>query len=132
MNVCRLVKATTVVVLCVFPRVSSAADLKLAWDPSTDGVTTGYMVFIGQSSGSYSQQINVGATTSCTVTNLSPGTTYYFAVRGYDAAGDLSNSSNEISATTAAPAPQPISSLSLTPNLPSPELVGTSVNWVSA
>jgi hypothetical protein len=42
--------------------------------------------------------------TSCTVNNLSPGTTYYFVVRAY-VGGTVSGDSNEASHTTTAPAP---------------------------
>jgi fibronectin type 3 domain-containing protein len=61
----------------------------------------GYRVYWGSSSGSYSQAlgagINTGSTTSYTVTGLTVGRTYYFAVTAYDAAGNESAFSGEVS-----------------------------------
>ena len=81
----------------LWPEVSFAANLTLAWDPPTDGVTTGYMIYVGTASQSYTQEINVGFVTSYVVTGLSAGVTYYFAVRAYDTSGALSAASNEVS-----------------------------------
>jgi hypothetical protein len=92
--------APTVVLLLLLgcPRLSAAADLTLAWDPPTDGVTAGYLILVGSSPQSYSAQINVGSGTSVTVTGLSSGMTYYFVVRAYSASGALSAPSTEVQA----------------------------------
>jgi hypothetical protein len=87
-------------VLCffLFPANSLAGQANLAWDPpeiSTD--TTGYMVHYGTASGTYSQGVDVGNTTSYPVSNLIDGQTYYFAVTAYNAAGYQSVYSNEVS-----------------------------------
>ena len=87
-------------VLCFFlsPANSLAGQANLAWDPpdiSTD--VTGYMIHYGTASGTYSQGIDVGNTTSYTVSNLMAGQTYYFAVTAYDAVGYQSIYSNEVS-----------------------------------
>ena len=77
---------------------SLAGQANLAWDPpdiSTD--VTGYMIHYGTASGSYSQSIDVGNTTSYTVSNLTNGKTYYFAVTAYNAVGYQSIYSNEVS-----------------------------------
>jgi len=83
---------------------SPAVQAKLAWDPpdiSTD--VTGYMIHYGTEAGSYSQSIDVGNTTSYTVSNLIAGQTYYFAVTAYNNdVRDQSTYSNEVS-TMAAP-----------------------------
>jgi hypothetical protein len=84
---------------------AEAATLTLAWDPPSDGVTTGYVIYYGTASHSYSQQVNVGFVTSYTVTGLAAATTYYFIVRAYDATGAFSDPSGEISGMT--PANQP-------------------------
>jgi hypothetical protein len=55
------------------------------------------MIHYGTASGTYSQGIDVGNTTSYTVSNLIDGQTYYFAVTTYNAAGDESVDSNEVS-----------------------------------
>ncbi len=93
-------------VLCFFlsPTISLAGQANLAWDPpdiSTD--VTGYMIHYGTASGSYSQAIDVGNTTSYTVSNLIEGHTYYFAVTAYNAVGYESVYSNEVSIAIAPP-----------------------------
>jgi hypothetical protein len=50
------------------------------------------------SSGTYSDVVDAGMTTSYTISGLAPGT-YYFAVRAYDASGNESGYSNEASKT---------------------------------
>jgi hypothetical protein len=77
--------------------ISYAAQATLAWDPpavSTD--VTGYMIHYGTASGTYSQAIDVGKTTTYTVSNLSDGKTYYFAATAYNSAGQKSVYSNEV------------------------------------
>ena len=86
------------------PSVAAAADVTLAWNPATDGVTTGYIVYYGTAPQAYTQQIDVGNVTTFVFTGLQDGTTYYFAVRAYDAIGNLSDASAEVSETTAPPA----------------------------
>jgi Fibronectin type III domain len=96
--------ATIVVCLLLFAaRSTAAATLTLAWDPPSDGVTTGYVISYGTSSGTYVQQIDVGLVTSYVVPALADGTTYYFAVIAYNAAGDFSPPSDEVSDTTPTP-----------------------------
>ena len=55
------------------------------------------MIHYGTASGTYSQGIDVGNTTSYTVSNLIDGQTYYFAVTAYNAVGYQSVYSNEAS-----------------------------------
>jgi hypothetical protein len=88
---------------------SLAAQANLSWAAPTtytDGtpLTTlaGYKVYMGTASGSYTQNIDVGNSTSYTIGNLNDGTTYYFAVTAYDASGDVSGYSNQASLTTSA------------------------------
>jgi hypothetical protein len=100
----------------------------LAWDPPEVGVPTGYRLFYGTASGSYSVEVDVGNATVYTVSNLSHLTTYYFAVRAYDATGALSDPSAELSATPEAPV---VTSLSLISSVPSPQVIGSTVNWVA-
>lgn len=105
----------------------SAADVTLAWDAPTDGMTTGYVIAYGFAPGSYGQQQDVGFVTQAAVSGLAAGT-HYFVVRAYDAEGDLSDPSNEVSATIAAPT---ITSVSLSSNVPSPQQVGLFVTWTA-
>jgi hypothetical protein len=53
----------------------------------------------GPASGDYTQSTDVGNSTTTTVTGLSSGSTYYFAVTAYNAAGTQSSPSNEVSFT---------------------------------
>jgi hypothetical protein len=64
-------------------------------DPGTNPV--GYHMLVGASSGNYTQSIDEGDVTTGTVIGLIPGTTYYFAVAAYNAAGVDSPYSNEVS-----------------------------------
>jgi hypothetical protein len=89
-------------VLCFFlyPTNSLAGQTTLAWDsPDITTDVAGYMIHYGTASDTYSQGIDVGNTTSYTVSNLTVGERYYFAVTSYDAVGDESVYSNEVSST---------------------------------
>ena len=86
------------------PNPPPATNVTLAWnanpptsDPATN--TTGYRMHIGFASGNYTQSTDVGKNTTFTLTNLTSGSTYYFAVTAYDAAGVESPPSNEVSFT---------------------------------
>jgi fibronectin type 3 domain-containing protein len=72
---------------------------QLEWD-SVSGAN-GYRVYYGTSPGTYfqpfAQGIVVGNATTYTVTGLSLGTTYYFAVTAVDAQNNESAFSNEVS-----------------------------------
>ncbi|MGB9636369.1 MAG: fibronectin type III domain-containing protein, partial [Thermoplasmata archaeon] len=84
----------------------------LTWEtPTDDGgfPITGYKIYWGTSAGNYTNNVTVGNITTYTITNLTNGQTYYFAVSAIDAAGE-SAKSNEVSATPqqpGQPAPQP-------------------------
>jgi len=76
----------------------------LSWNPPTtsaDGTPltdlSGYKVYYGNSSGNYSQNINVGNVTTYIINNLTEGLTYYFTVTAYDISGNESGYSNEVS-----------------------------------
>ena len=87
-------------IVCLFlsPTNSLAGQATLAWDPpeiSTD--VTGYKIHYGTASGTYTQSVDAGNQTSYTVSNLTNGQTYYFAVTSYNAAAYESEYSNEVS-----------------------------------
>ena len=101
MNVC--VRALVALLFLLSFSSPSAADtpsMTLAWDPVKDSAVRGYVLSYGTASRSYSRYLDVGKVTVFTVGNLAHGTTYYFAVRAYDAEGRLSAPSGEVSATT--------------------------------
>jgi hypothetical protein len=78
------------------------AQVSLAWSaPSGGAAPTGYKVKRGTSPGVYGTTIDVGNVTSYVNTGLSNGTTYYYQIVAYNAAGD-GTGSNELSATPAA------------------------------
>ena len=60
------------------------SSVTLAWNPSTDPSVAGYIVYEGVVSQNYTNSFDVGNTTSATISQLVPGTTYYFAVAAYD------------------------------------------------
>jgi hypothetical protein len=69
----------------------------LAWDPSTTTEIGGYDVHWGPTSGDYPYSVNVGVTTSYTLTALDPAQGYYIAVTAYDPSGNYeSDFSNEV------------------------------------
>ncbi len=71
----------------------------LAWDPETGDFIAGYRLYSGIASQTYTNMLDVGNTTSATFSNLTAGTTYYFAVTAYDLAGLESAFSGEVSCT---------------------------------
>ncbi len=73
-----------------------ATDVSLAWDPSVSPNISGYKVYVGNSSRSYGSPITIGNQTSYTVTGLGSGS-YFFAVTAFDADGNESDFSNEVS-----------------------------------
>ena len=88
-------------ILMCFASNVFAGQITLAWDPSTSTNVMGYHVVYGQSSGSYTEKVDVGNTTKTTINNLDDSKNYYFAVRAYAGSGDnptaQSAASNEVS-----------------------------------
>jgi hypothetical protein len=72
------------------------ADVPLAWDASTSENISGYKVYVGRSTRSYNAPISIGNQTTYTVTGLASGV-WYFTVTAFDAAGNESDYSNEVS-----------------------------------
>lgn len=77
--------------------------MTLAWDRSPDPTVTGYKVKYGTSSGQYTSVIDVGNTTTTTVSNLSPGAQFHFAVTAYRPNSPESVPSNEVVFLSPAP-----------------------------
>jgi hypothetical protein len=85
---------------------NNAADLTLSWNPPTTDANgnpltdlKGYTVYHGTGPGNYSKNIYVGNATTYTVTGLTDGFTYHFAVTASDKSGNESEYSNEVSKT---------------------------------
>jgi fibronectin type 3 domain-containing protein len=72
------------------------AQVTLEWDANTEPDLDGYKLYYGTSGGIYDFVVDAGDSTTCTVINLTPGETYYFAATAYNTAGAESAFSNEI------------------------------------
>ena len=67
----------------------------MSWNPSTAGTVTGYNLYYGSVTQTYTNMVSAGNVTSATVTNLQPGKFYYFAATAHDSSGNESPFSNE-------------------------------------
>lgn len=83
--------------LLIAVRPAVAASVALAWTPSPNPAVTGFIVYYGTASRAYTQSLTVGNVTNVTVNGLASGATYYFAATTYDAAGNQSTFSQEVS-----------------------------------
>ena len=91
--------------------LAQAQQVQLGWNtplqadgtPLTD--LASYRLYFGSRSGHYETMVPVGMATEYTVTNLSAGQTYYFAIKASTTAGIESAFSNEVSITLPLPAP---------------------------
>ena len=81
-------------VFILAPSLACAAQVSLAWAKSTGAA--GYKMHYGNYSGSYQYTVNVGNSTSCIISGLNEGTTYYFAASAYDTQQNESGYSNEV------------------------------------
>src|SRR3989338_2316522 len=79
---------------------ASDAKVDLSWNAVTGA--TGYRIYYGTAAGQYGTPVSVGNTTSSSVTGLTNGTKYYFAISAVNT-GSESGKSNEANATPAAP-----------------------------
>ena len=87
----------------VYSHTANAADVTLEWDPNPEPDIAGYEVYYGVSSRNYSEMIDVGNFTICTIGNLETGVTYYFAAKAYNTDGYRSDYSDEVTYTPAEP-----------------------------
>jgi hypothetical protein len=87
-----------------------AGDVNLAWDASISPEVTGYKIHVSNISGNYDKAFTVGNVTSYRVLNLVYGT-WYFVATAYDAVGNESDYSNEVTTTLTDPNILKVSSL---------------------
>ena len=91
------------IISCVFliPSTIFGASVTLGWSPSGSPGVTGYKIYYGNVSGSYTQNIDAKNTTTYTVSNLDTTKQYYFATTAYTTTSE-SYYSNEVSLPPAA------------------------------
>ncbi len=78
------------------PLLAFSAQIKLAWDPVNDERVAGYKIYYGTSSKNYTNFVNVGKSTSYTLTGLTEGKVYYIAATSYDSQSKESSFSSEL------------------------------------
>ena len=76
--------------------VVSACQTTVAWDPENSPGLAGYKVYWGTVSRNYAWSADAGMQTTYTITGLTEGITYYFAVTAYDGTRAESSFSNEV------------------------------------
>lgn len=81
--------------LLLFPALSMAAEVTIAWSPSTDPKVVGYRVYYGPAGRDSEFKADARSETKITLTNLQEGETYSFIVTTYDAAGRESRYSHK-------------------------------------
>lgn len=79
--------------------LGQTSSVTLAWNAVTNGGVTGYRVYAGTASRAYTRYVDAGNATQAAVSSLTNGTTYFFAVTAYNAAGLESDFSTEVSYT---------------------------------
>lgn len=84
------------ITVLLFTSAAFSASIKIGWDPVTSTSIAGYKIYYGKASRSYSTNITVGNVNTYTVSGLSEGTIYYFAVTAYDGQGRESDYSSEL------------------------------------
>jgi len=95
------------------PSTNTVKSVMLVWNPSPDSSVTGYRVYYGVASRSYSTMIDTGSSTNLVITNLVRGTTYYFAATAYNPDAESDYSAEAIYTVPGIPAPP--SNLQVTP-----------------
>jgi fibronectin type 3 domain-containing protein len=81
---------------CLIASSSQAANVTLGWDPSTDTDVAGYNVYYGPGTQNYTNMVDAGNSTTCSIFGLVIGATYYFTVTAYNELGLESPPSEEI------------------------------------
>jgi hypothetical protein len=85
--------------LWLFATLSAfGSDVALKWDASETSTVTGYKVYCGTAPGVYGTPTAIPNQTAWIVKDLNKGT-YYFVVTAFDADGNESDPSNEVSIT---------------------------------
>ena len=65
-----------------------AATVTVSWDANTEPDIEGYILYYGPTSPDYLYNVDVGNSTSCTISGLEQGEVYYFAATAYNSFGE--------------------------------------------
>ena len=77
-------------------RAEAAESLSVEWDPSPEAEVIGYRVSIGPAPGVYDSTVDVGNSTTFTLTSVVAGRTYCFAVAAYSAGPSVGSRSADV------------------------------------
>ena len=110
------------------PVWAQEASITLAWLPNDEPDLAGYTVYYGQASGVYEHVLDAGLGTRVTISGLEPGTRYYFVVTAYDAYGNESRPSDEVSWVAGSRVPVP-DALVVFGNRPNPFAGKTTIHF---
>jgi hypothetical protein len=98
-----LIVALVICLLYLFVPCVEAAKVTLAWDPNQETDVAGYKVHYGTFSRTYQHTVDVKGFTSCTISGLEEGQTYFFAVTAHDTHDNQSDYSAEVMYTVPVP-----------------------------
>ncbi len=83
--------------LLLAPGVLLGRSVTLGWTAGVGTNVAGYYVYTGTASRSYQAKLDTGTNLTATISNLVASQTYYFAATAYDALGNESLPSAEVS-----------------------------------
>src|SRR5258707_15670013 len=81
-------------ICCTYGAQIMADSVTLTWDPYSIPNLAGYRLYSGTTPGVFTQRIEVGNSTTISVSDLTEGQTYFFAVTAYNTSGAESPPSN--------------------------------------
>ena len=89
-------------------QAATAQSVTLMWDANLEGDIAGYRLHYGIGPRNYTQEIDVGNSITATVSNLTEGSVYFFALTAYNTAGLESLFSNAVVYAVPVPTPSPV------------------------
>ena len=119
--------------LCALQATSAqSATVTLLWNPNHEPNIVGYWLYYGTSSQTYTEEVHAGNSTTVTVSGLSGGTVYFFAVTAYNTAGVESTFSNEVAYAPPSQTPPPSPGPTSTPaHTPTPVNISGTISYCS-
>ncbi len=91
------VAAMVVILMMTFVTSGQTADVELSWQPNSEDDLSGYRLYYGTQSRTYPHTQDVQNQTSHVLSGLDEGVEYFFSVTAYDANGNESSYSKEVS-----------------------------------